>query len=169
MSVHRGEYLTRYPPGPCTPPQEQTPLEQTPPWDQVHPPTRADTPWDQVHPPEQTPPPGPGTPPGADTPHLGADTPPRSRHPPGADPPLAKCMLGDTVNARAVRILLECNLVCDKFSQLLASFVDCTLNYMTLVYLLTLTHIRLMISQTGTGKTHLCRCSFLGNSPRRRC
>ena len=35
----------------------------------------------------------------------GADTPPRSRHPP------LQSMLGDTVNARAVRILLECNLV----------------------------------------------------------
>ena len=35
------------------------------------------------------------TPPGADTP-LGADTPP------------AHCMLGDTGNKRAVRILLEC-------------------------------------------------------------
>ena len=49
-----------------------------------------------------------------------ADT-PRSRHPlesrhhhptPGADTPLAQSMLGDTVNARVVRILLECNLVC---------------------------------------------------------
>ena len=73
---------------------------------------------DQVHPP------GPGTPPGADTP-WGADTPPpsRSRHPspradtplgadtpPGADTPL-QSMLGDKVNARVVRILLECNLV----------------------------------------------------------
>ena len=48
---------------------------------------------------------------------LGAD-PPRSRHPPGirhppgADTsPPAQSMLGDTVNTRAVRILLECNLV----------------------------------------------------------
>ena len=31
-------------------------------------------------------------------------------HPPGADPP-PQSILGDTVNARAVRILLECNLV----------------------------------------------------------
>ena len=42
--------------------------------------------------------------------------PPRSRHPPGADTPweqtpLAQCMLGDTANKRAVRILLECILV----------------------------------------------------------
>ena len=36
--------------------------------------------------------------------------PPRSTHPPGADPP-AQSMLGDTVNAWAVRILLECNLL----------------------------------------------------------
>ena len=34
-----------------------------------------------------------------------ADTPPPSRH------PLAQCMLGDTGNKRAVRILLECILV----------------------------------------------------------
>ena len=51
---------------------------------------------------------------------LGADTHPSgSRHPPpeqttpnpGAETPLVQSMLGDTVNARAVRILLECNLV----------------------------------------------------------
>ena len=54
-----------------------------------------------------------------------AGTPPReqipqTRHPPRADPPgqappspqeMQQSMLGDTVNARAVRILLECNLV----------------------------------------------------------
>ena len=57
-----------------------------------------------------------------DTP-LGAGTPPGSRQhpPPGADPPGAEAprsrtppvqsMLGDTVKARSVRILLECNLV----------------------------------------------------------
>ena len=39
-------------------------------------------------------------------PPLGADTPT-----PGADTPLPQSMLGDTVNARAVLILLECNLV----------------------------------------------------------
>ena len=33
------------------------------------------------------------------------------RHPPEEAPPLAQSMLGDTVNARAVRILLECILV----------------------------------------------------------
>ena len=58
---------------------------------------------------------------------LGYTPSPRSRHPPGADPPEQTppaadthpleqtppwSMLGDTVNARAVRILLECNLVC---------------------------------------------------------
>ena len=58
------------------------------------------------------------TPPGADTlqeqpppPHPRADTPP-----PGADKPLGadtnpQSMLGDKVNGRAVRILLECNFV----------------------------------------------------------
>ena len=68
---------------------------------------------------------------GADTPQEqpppGADT-PRSRHPLGADtpqeqtpptsskhPPSVQCMLGDTVNKRAVCILLECNLVLHDF------------------------------------------------------
>ena len=32
-------------------------------------------------------------------------------HSPGADPPPEQSMLGDTVNARAICILLECNLV----------------------------------------------------------
>ena len=91
------------------------PLEQTHPWEQTPPgadppaadtPLRADTPL------------GADTP-GADTPHKSrhrarADT-PQSRHPPGADTPPEQTsppqsMLGDTVNARAVRILLECNL-----------------------------------------------------------
>ena len=59
-------------------------------------------------------PPGTDTPPGADTPRE--QTPPRgdtphSRHPPRSRHP-PNSMLEDTVNARAVRILLECNLVC---------------------------------------------------------
>ena len=50
------------------------------------------------------------------TPPMGADTPreqtpPGSRHPREQTPPPAQSMLGDMVNARAVRILLECNLV----------------------------------------------------------
>ena len=49
-----------------------------------------DTPPDQAPPPEQTPP---------------------DQAPPREQTPLAQSMLGDTVNARAVRILLECNLV----------------------------------------------------------
>ena len=65
-------------------------------------------------------PPGPVTPPGADLPsrpppssHLQEQSPPPppSRHPPGSRHPPAQCMLGYTVNKRAVRILLECNLV----------------------------------------------------------
>ena len=67
--------------------------------------------WDTTSPPWGQTPPRSRHPPGADT--------PRSRHPPGADtppqeqtpPPPVQSMLGDTVNARAVRILLECNLV----------------------------------------------------------
>ena len=84
---------TRYtPPGPGTPP---------PPWDQVHPPGPGTppSPGDQVHPP------GPGTPP------------PRTRY----TPPPTQSMLGDTVNERAVRILLECNLVDFIFLYLIAA------------------------------------------------
>ena len=54
------------------------------------------------------------TPPVADTPLPGTDTPLGSRHPPELDTPLLQSMLGDTVNARAVRILLECILVVNK-------------------------------------------------------
>ena len=72
--------------GPGTPPRPGT----LPP-DQVHahaPPGPGTPPWDQVHPP------GPGT------------------HSPGpGTPPPVQSMLWDTVNMRAVRILLECNLV----------------------------------------------------------
>ena len=72
---------------------ETHPLEETPP--------RADTPQEQTFPRADTLP--------EQTPSLGADppeqTPPGSRHPP------AQTMLGDTVNVRAVHILLECNLV----------------------------------------------------------
>ena len=51
------------------------------------------TPRDQVHP-------------------LGPGAPPRTRYPPGTRyTPLEQCMLGDTGNKRAVRILLECILV----------------------------------------------------------
>ena len=53
--------------------------------------------------------------------------PPRSRSP---LPPPAQCMLGDTGNKRAVRIILECNLVCINLRAYLAfqltahSFID---------------------------------------------
>ena len=53
--------------------------------------------------PDTSPPPENRHLPRADTQPRGPDT-PRSRHPP-------KCMLGDTGNKRAVRILLECILV----------------------------------------------------------
>ena len=42
------------------------------------------------------------------------DTPPGADPPPDQTPP-AQSMLGDMVNAQAVRILLECNLVVDLF------------------------------------------------------
>ena len=117
-SVHAGIHpsgadtpRSRQPPqGPDTPlkqtPPEQTPREQTPPQEQT--PPRANTsPWSRHpksrhlqnrHPHNRHP--------------LGADIPPpRSRH--HTYPlPSPQSMLGDTVNAQAVRILLECNLVC---------------------------------------------------------
>ena len=55
-------------------------------WDSRLPPPEQTYPWEQTSPQEQTP-------------------------PPGADSPLTQCMLGDTANKRAVRILLECILV----------------------------------------------------------
>ena len=80
--------------------------------------------WDTTPPPGPGIPLGPGTPPGPGTlfPRTrhppGPGTPPGTRHPPPSRTrhprsrsPLAQSMLGDTVNARAVRILLECNLV----------------------------------------------------------
>ena len=76
------------------------------------------------HPPRSTPTPGPGNPLGPDSTHRRSQhpreqtPPPGTRHSPGSRPPLlgsdtpsAQCMLGDTVNERAARILLECNLV----------------------------------------------------------
>ena len=55
-------------------------------------------------------------PPREKTPSLGPST-PGSRHPPGNRHPPAQCMLGDTVNKRAVCILLECNLVFNSIHQ----------------------------------------------------
>ena len=126
-----GEYLGRYTP------RDQV---QPSPWDQVHPPEQVNppdtryTPWDQVHPPR------PGTPPRTrytpqDQVHpLDQVHPPDQVHPqdqvhplgPGTSPqagtsPQVQCMLGDTGNKRAVRILLECILVETKFFPLLVT------------------------------------------------
>ena len=92
------------------------------PWDQVHPLGRY-IPQDQVHPPkdqvhpqtrytphqDQVNPPGPGTPPQDQVHPLGPCTPPppRTRYTPTQVTP-DQCMLGDTGNKWAVRILLEC-------------------------------------------------------------
>ena len=95
---------TRYPPDQVHPPGTR----YTSPRDQVHPPGPGTPPWDQVHPLGPDTPPGPGTPPPAGTrytPPLGPGTPPPhwdQVHP---------WDQGDTVYARAVRILLECILV----------------------------------------------------------
>ena len=128
-SVNRGEYLTRY-----TPRSRYTSLPGTryTPWDQVHPTRPGKPPQDQVPPPDQVHPPGtrytplePGTPLGLGTPlpqtrytpqdqvhsPSGPGTPPRTRYTPRPGKPPAQSMLGDTVNAQAIRILLECNLV----------------------------------------------------------
>ena len=111
-SVHRGVSASVHagiPPGSRHPPWEQTPPRSR------H--SHEETPPGSIPPGSK--PPHKQTPPGADTP-LGSDTPqsrpPLRRHPLGANTPLgvdppAQSMLGDTVNARAVRILLECNLV----------------------------------------------------------
>ena len=83
------------PSGPGTPPRPGTPSGPgTPlPQDQVPPSPRTRyTPWDQVHP--------PGT----------RYTPSRTRY-----TPWEQCMLGDTGNKRAVRILLKCILVAYTF------------------------------------------------------
>ena len=104
-----GEYLTRYTPPEQTPPgTRSTPQSRHPPWDQVSPPSRH--PLGPGTPPEQTPPWEQVHPPGADTPRtrytpLGPGVHPREQTPPD------QSMLGYTVNVRAVRILLECNLV----------------------------------------------------------
>ena len=84
---------SRHPPGIRHPPGSRHPPEQTPPQKQT--------------PQEQTPP--------------GIRHPPKKQTPPWeADIPPPTSMLGDPVNARAVRILLECNLVflCKQFSLL---------------------------------------------------
>ena len=105
-----------HPPGRYTPPGKYTPTpRQVHPPMQVHPPGRY-TPLGRYTPPQagilpwvSTPPP-----PGRYTPYAG--TPPRQVHPPLHTPPARythpeQCMLGDTGNKRAVRILLECILV----------------------------------------------------------
>ena len=94
---------------PGTPPQEETPppaagADTTPPGPGKLPPGADTPPKTRYTPQDQVHPPGPGTP-------------PRSRHSPKTRytplGPGTQSMLGDTDNARAVRILLECNLVCD--------------------------------------------------------
>ena len=116
-----------------TPPRPQA--GTSPPDQRLVPPRSRHPPWDQRQAPPQSrhPPLGPkaGTPP-EQTPPLGTKgrhpppwtrgryPPPRadhpgSRHPPAGPeagtPPPVQCMLGDAGNKRAVRILLECNLV----------------------------------------------------------
>ena len=138
-SVHRGGEGgvpdQVHPPGPgrYTPPGpgRYTPRDQagTPPQDQA-----GTSPRDQAGTPPPSPetrqvhPPGPGryTPPdqaGTPSPPDQAGTPPQTRqvHPPpfrdqaGTPPPPRYTPPRDTVNARAVRILLECNLVLHNF------------------------------------------------------
>ena len=85
---------TTYTPlGPGTPPRPSTPSGTR------YPPRTSYTPQDQVHPP------GPGTPPRYQVPPWD------QVHPPGPGTPPEPSILRDKVNERAVRILLECNLV----------------------------------------------------------
>ena len=106
---------SRHTPCPEQTPPEQTPPEQTPPWEQT--PTRADTP--QADTPIRADPQR-KHPPGADTPQSRLppqeQTPPWSRHPPEQTPPPRSRPPGSR-HAWAVRILLECNLVCNKHSK----------------------------------------------------
>ena len=90
-----------HPPGPGAPPGPGTSSlgPGTPPGTRYIPQTRYTPLRDQVHPP------GPGTPPRT------RYTPRDQVHPPEPGTPPLQSMLGDMVNARAVRILLECNLV----------------------------------------------------------
>ena len=82
------------------------------------------------HLPGQVHPLGRYTPPWAGTPPLGRYT-PQQVHPwAGTSPPPEQCMLGDTGNKRAVRILLECILVYH-------SFVKCTTITLLMKFLFT--------------------------------
>ena len=85
-------FWIRYTPRPGTPPGQ---VHTAPSSDQV--------PWDQVHPPRTRYTPQPGT-------LLGPGSLPNQVH-----LPPEQCMLGDTGNKRAVRILLECILVVHTF------------------------------------------------------
>ena len=140
-----------HPPGPGTPPWDQvhpprtrhTPQDQVPLQTRHTPPGPARYPLGPGTPPpgtRYTPHPGPGTPP-----HLGPGTPPRTRYTPGTrypppgsgtppwdqvHPSPVQSMLGDTVNARAVRILLECNLVLKCFTLLIMTWCV-TINFDT--------------------------------------
>ena len=104
-SVHRGclpQCMLGYiHPQADTPSQEQTTTRSRHPLRSRYP-LGADTPQEQT-------PPGSRHPPRADT--AREQTPP-----PGADTPPSQCMLWDTGNKRAVRILLECILVDNLFS-----------------------------------------------------
>ena len=95
---------TMHPPGPCTPRDHAPPQDHAPPGTMHFPRDHAPLPkWDHAHTPQDH----------ALPPRDHSPPPPRTMHPPSLGPctPLAQSMLGDTVNARAVRILLECNFV----------------------------------------------------------
>ena len=107
-SVHRGWWVCL---SACwdTTPQEQTPSPGADPPEQASPKSKTPKsrhPPKSRHTPPRAHPPRAGTPPRADPPQEQA--PPSQRADP---PPPEQSMLGDTVNARPVRILLECNLV----------------------------------------------------------
>ena len=93
--------------GYTTPPRSRHPADQTPPRSDT---PRADIPPGADTPPEQTPPLEQTLAWSRHTP-LKQTPPPLEQTPPRADTLLLQSMLGDMVNARVARILLECNLV----------------------------------------------------------
>ena len=131
-SVHRGEYLGRCHPGQVHPMAGTPPWAGTPPRQVYSPlgryrpgqvPPQAGMPPGQVHPQGRYTPlgrytPQAGTPPWVGTPPWAGTHPPGQVHPPGHVhlPSRELCLLGDTGNMWAVRILLECILFYILFS-----------------------------------------------------
>ena len=96
--------------GVCLSARWDTPQNQALPFPRTRdPPPQDQAPHQTRYPPRTRHPPRPGTP---QSRHPQDQAPPQTKNPSGpGTPPQEQCMLGDTVNERAVCILLECNLV----------------------------------------------------------